>query len=188
MPEINNVWGQADRTEFLTLPSGQTCYARKLGVEEVLAAGLSAELDIMTSFVVGEHLVQGHNKSKEQLQKEQQMQVDKALKDPAMISKLIMFIDRLIPEIVTQPSVKCHYIVLADGKSTKMIPSEDREEGFIYTDKIDLDDKMFLFGWTTGTVTDPITFREGSVDTVADLANGQRVQRTGSRNSRRRRS
>lgn len=193
--EINSVWGTEDKTTFLTLPSGQTVYAKSLGMEEVLAAGLSSEMDILSQFVVKEHLKVPQDHRTKGQQDEPNVDVEAIMKDPALFGRLIMMIDKLMPEVIAQPPVHLHFEVLEDGKTTRMLTPEDRkrlntEAGvqYIYTDKIPMTDKMFLWQWTTGQETsDPTTFRPGRSDTVESVGNVKSTPRKAVASSRSRR-
>lgn len=181
---VNNVWGQLSPTEEITLPSGQTVIAKKLGMHEVLAAGLSSELDILTPFVRSQHLQPQDHKAKGQAD----IDINEIMKDPKAISGLLLLVDRIVPEAVVQPEVRCHYVVLEDGKTTKRIPEGERESGVTYTDKLPFEDKMYIFQWTSGEGDlNPISFREESQRALADVADSQAVQSPSQRNPRRRR-
>jgi hypothetical protein len=179
--EINNVWGSEGSTTFLTLPSGQTVYAKMLGMEEVLAAGLSSEMDVLSQFVVKEHLLQDHKKKGEL----PDVDVEAVMKDPELFGRLIMMVDKLMPEIIAQPPTHLHFEVLEDGKTTRKLSKEDRAEidrkagiSYTYTDKIPMNDKWFLFQWTTGQgVGDPTTFREGPQSSMVSVGNVKKPPR-----------
>jgi hypothetical protein len=182
MPErVNNVWGGEDKTTFLTLPSGQTVYARVLGMEQVLAAGLSSEMDILSQFVVKEHLKVPQDHKKKGEEPEHTLNAEQVMKDPELFGRMVMMVDKLIPEIVVEPSVHLHFEVLEDGRTTRMLSKVDREKinakdgvEYIYTDRVSLQDKMYLFQWTTGGETnDPVTFRKGRQDTVVGLGDSK---------------
>ena len=68
------------------------------------------------------------------------------MRDPKAVSEMIGMVDKIMPHIIVSPVVRLHYTETTVGKTkvTKVIPSEDREEGIVYTDQIGLEDKMFL--------------------------------------------
>lgn len=193
MPQqVNNVWGVDSQTEFITLPSGQTIYAKKMGMEAVLAAGLTSEMDILSQFVVKEHLKPQDHKIKGQQDDEPTVDVDAVMKDPELFGRLIMLMDKLIPEIVAKPSVHLHFEVLQDGNTTRKLTAEQREEinnkaglTYIYTDTISIVDKMFLFEWATGqSSSDPRTFRERHKDLMGDVGDVKATPRKAVKSAR----
>jgi hypothetical protein len=175
---INNVWGQSTigQRTFLTMPSGQTCWAKVIGLEGVLKAGVMGEADSLTAFVGREHIrrVRGDKG------KADREVIDPAslMKSPETLEKIVKMVDGLIPYVVIEPTVLCHYRVVNPGKpneDTVMIQPEERQPGGIYTDMIRLEDKMFLFNFTLDAVASAETFREKSASALGNLDDGQDV-------------
>jgi hypothetical protein len=157
----NNVWGSTAPTgveEDLTLPSGQTCRAKKLSIEGMIEAGVLADADVLTA-TVNKHVrkVKGGNKKPDGTEVNSMA----LLKDPQAMKALNGMLCRALPEIVTSPRVKMHYEEVTVGKTTviKTVPVEDREDGVIYTDQVDFGDKMFLFDWAAGGLQAMLAFR-----------------------------
>jgi hypothetical protein len=182
----NNVWGStpaAGATEELTLPSGQTCLARRMTIESVIATGLMDEVDVLTA-TVDKHTrqVKGGNKVPDG-----PIIQNSLLKDQAALAAIIGLTDRLVPEIVVSPVIHLHYTITVVGKTkvTKMIAPEDREPGAVYTDQIALDDKMELFNWAMGGLEAFSSFRresDGDVGTVGAVAGDKKSTKRRPRN------
>lgn len=175
---VNNVWGASTlgQRTFLTMPSGQTCWAKVVGLQGVLETGVMGEADSLSAFV-GKNYIRKVRGAKGKADGEA---IDAAslMKSPETLKKIVKMVDGLVPYVVVEPSVRCHYETIQgeDGTTdTRMIPPEDRESGYIYTDQIGLEDKMFLFNFAMSGVQDAESFREGSSRAVGHLADGEEV-------------
>lgn len=150
----NNVWGATTpegQEAELTLPSGQTCRARRVPIEALLASGTLNDMDTLTQTVVQytEKVRPGGKLKKANVAPE----IDSAiLSDSATMAAMILMVDKTVPSIVVSPPVLLHFTERTVGKTTvrKAIPQEDRTPGAIYTDMIDLVDKFELFEWGVG--------------------------------------
>lgn len=175
---VNAVWstsGVGKRT-FLTLPSGQTCWAVVLGLQGVLETGVLGEADTLTGFV-GKEYVRKVRGAKGKPDGET-IDAERLMRDPSALQKILKMVDGLVPHIVLEPSVKCHYRPVegsADPNETVMIPQEERRPGQVYTDMIGLEDKMFLFNFAVSAIQDAETFRKESASAVGDMADGEDV-------------
>lgn len=157
----NDVWGSTAPTGAeidLLLPSGQTCRARKVSIEGMVEAGILADADVLTAQVTKHTRKIKGAKGKPD---GEEINQGALLRDPDAMKTLVTLLDRSLPSIVTSPRVKVHYTEVKVGKTTvtKIIPVEDREQGFIYTDQIDFGDKMFLFDWAAGGLVSMMNFR-----------------------------
>jgi len=175
-PQINNVWGQAvpvDTSVTITLPSGQVCKAKRLGMEGILTAGLLGDADSLTAYVGRKHVrkIKGGKGADTEA-----VNVRSLANDPEALKKVVFLVDRATPHIVSEPKVHLHLEFLEDG-DTRMIPVEEREEGEIYTDMIGLEDKMFLFQFAVGGSGDLERFRGESEAALEDVSDGEDVQR-----------
>lgn len=176
MPPVNNVWASqtpTGATEELTLPSGQTCLAKRLGMEGLIEAGVLAEADSLSA-TVDKHVrkVRGGKGRADG----NELNEASLMKDRETMRAIITLADKALPVIVESPSVKLHYTT--DGKgNTIMIPLADREPGQVYTDMIGLEDKVFLFEWAVGALANLQTFRDQPPADVAGVADGRAVPR-----------
>jgi hypothetical protein len=179
----NNVWASTEPTtaaEDLELPSGQTCSAKKIGIEGLLDMGILAEADSLTA-MVQQHTrqVKGGNGTADGVT------IDEAslIGDKDAIKAIIGLADKAMPVIVLDPPVHLHYSTRKVGKTsvTKMLTPEDREKireetgqpELVFTDQIGFEDKMFLFDWAVGGLKSFTSFRPGpqaNVGSVADVA------------------
>lgn len=176
--KINTVWGQSKlgHRVFVTLPSGQTCWASVIGLQGVLEAGVMGEADSLTAFV-GKQFVRKVRGGKGQ--DGEQIDPVKLMGDTKALQKILRMVDGLTPFVVSEPKVYCHYRIDPDSKdpenNTIMIPEEERRPGAIYTDMIGLEDKMFLFNFAMSGVQNAESFRAESASAVGDVADGEGV-------------
>lgn len=181
----NSVWGSANPSASeheLTTPSGQTCRARKMTIESMIETGLLADADSITA-VVSKHVRKvkgGNGKADHNRVDEQSM-----LRDAAAVKSIITLTDKVLPHIVVSPRVVLHYKETTVGKTTvtKALTTEEREEiqaaapGTVFTDQIDLEDKMFLFDWAAGGLQAMTNFRGGSTPDVGGVVPGKRSKK-----------
>lgn len=178
-PEVNNVWGQLSlgKTTFLTLPSGQTCHAKPVGLQGILETGMLGEADSLTAFV-GKEYVRKVRGAKGRADAEE-IDPQLLLRSPKTLQKIMKMVDGLTPHVIVAPHVYCHYEVVNPGtaeEDTRMIPEAERVPGGIYTDVLPLEDKMFLFNFALSGVKDAQSFREGSSAAMGNVADGESLQ------------
>jgi hypothetical protein len=168
----NNVWASnlpEGSEEELTTPSGQTCRARRVTPQSMIATGLLSQVDTLTA-VVDKHTrqIKGGNKVADGPVLDQSL-----MTDPDAMVTMFEIADRVMPHILVSPPVVMHFTETVVGKTKvkRTIPAEERKPGTIYTDMIDLEDKMFLFDWAMGGLAAFSTFRRDSDSDVGDVAN-----------------
>lgn len=171
----NQIWGAAapeGTTEWLTVPSGQTCEAKRIGMQGMVETGLLGDADSLTAVIDQKHVrrVRGGNGQPDG----DEINLKSLVRDPESLKKIIMLVDRATPLIVVNPSVRLHFTDESDG-TTKMIPVEERDESVIYTDQIGFEDKMYLFNFAMGGTRDVSRFLEQSNDAVAGVGHGKNV-------------
>lgn len=175
---INNVWGQSTlgtRT-FITLPSGQTCWARPIGLQGILESGMLGEADSLTNFVGREYIrkVRGAKGTPDK----EEMDASKLMRSPETLQKIVKMVDGITPLVIVEPVVRCHYRTVNAGtpqEDTEMIPLEEREPGVIYTDVIGLEDKMHLFNFAMSGVKEAESFRQESQDAMGNMDDGESI-------------
>lgn len=177
-PEINNVWGSTERQGLvtrITLPSGQTADCKRIGMEGLVEAGILNDMDGLTGVVDQRFVKRARNGGKPT----QEIDVAAISEDPESLKRIILVVDRALPHIVVEPTVRLHLRDLPNGK-TEMIPDDEREAG-VYTDQIGFEDKMFLLNWAVGGSADPRRFLDESGDVVGNVAPSRSVRRAAKR-------
>ena len=170
---VNNVWGSKTNitAQWVTLPSGQTCQVRRLGVEELIAAGVMPEVDALTPLIESGPVARGkgmkaHQKKAKDVAADEDARLTHAiLNNPTALYAMVTLADKICPFTVIDPVVRLHY-VKEDGVQ-RMLEPDEREDGIIYTDQIDFMDKVALIELGIGDLTALASFRG-----AADLALG----------------
>lgn len=189
MPPANNVWANTAPTsigEQLTLPSGQTCMARRLGIEDLIEAGILEHADSLTSLVDEKHIrkVRGGKVPDQDV-----INMQTVMKDATALKSILTVADKALPMVVMDPIVKLHYVTTEDGNSTRMLGVDEREDGVVYTDQIGLADKMELFSWSMGQMGGLQSFRDAETGPdVGTVRDGGQVPRPAKRAARSRRT
>lgn len=166
----NAVWASATPVgveEELTTPSGQTCRAKRMSIEMMIAEGLLAEADSLTA-LVSKHTrkIKGAKGKADG----SEVNTQSLMRDGAAVSQVIGLVDKLLPRILVSPMVLLHYSEQTVGstKVTKMLSPEDRIEivkehpgkTVVFTDQVGLEDKMWLFDWSVGGLGSMSLFRQ----------------------------
>lgn len=99
------------------------------------------------------------------------------LSSPKDLSKLMQSVDRITAIAVVEPKVLLglENIETDPDKPARWedIPDEDRDEDALYTDEVDLEDKMFIFQFCVGGTSDLERFREQFGAGLGTLGNGE---------------
>jgi len=177
--EVNNVWASnapSTMGELRTLPSGQTCRARRVQIEDLVSLGILEQADSLTSLVDTKHVRKvrgGKGPDRDEIN------LESVLKDSKALHTMIGLADKAMPVVVLDPPVALHYRTNDDG-STAMLGEIERRRmreerpGLVFTDQIDLFDKMELLNWAMGSMGGLESFRDeqprNAVDTVDDGA------------------
>lgn len=175
----NNVWGGSaaiDEEQELTLPSGQTCLARRVSIESMLTAGILSDVDSLTAMVAKyTREVKGGNGTKDGTPV-----IDNSLLSDANAMKaMVLMVDKALPHIVVSPPVALHMSERKVGNTTvtKRLTEEERtkarqernQPNLVFTDQVDFGDKMHLFEWSVGGLKSFMSFRAGSSPDVGSV-------------------
>lgn len=152
-PYAPTAWG-GSAYEDLRLPSGQLCLARRMGVEGLMKAGIIHDIDPLMGMVqMHEARVAGKD-----TESNEKAMLD-ILKDESKMTSLFHMLDRIVCAVAVKPEVK-------------MTPNDvtRRQDGVIYTDMIDLEDKMFIMMWTMGGAETVAGFRDQFEKSLGSLS------------------
>lgn len=183
MPGKNKKYtlGQAPDLHDVTLPSGQTCQARRPGVQGMIEAGLLDSFDELTAIVQSEHIAPKTPQGMAAADKVTPGQVKSAsdilMQDPTKLAAAFHLIDRMIAGVVVTPAVWVDY-QMKDEPDKEWTKRQEKalEDEAVPVRQIDLDDKMFLVEWAVGGSPDITSFREGREKLMVDLASSQAIQ------------
>jgi hypothetical protein len=169
-----SAWGAKSAFVDLTVPSGQLCQVRQPGVENLIAAGVLDNADTLIGLVN-----QKVEKAKGKTPAAKKAQVDPTevfKQDPKKLTSLFAMIDKIVEHMVIQPKVVRPVVKLDEDPAKPgtfaerpMLP-EERDENTVYTDSIELADRMFLFQYAIGGGDDVDSFREKFATSLGGLA------------------
>jgi len=141
-------WG-GSTGEDLTVPSGQLCKVRRPGPTALINEGVLHSMDQLTA-IVDAYVTEVEGKPK--------VNVDSLMKQPSKIIEMIHIVDKVVCATVIEPKVH-----MTPNDSTS------RQNGVIYTDMIDIEDRFFIFQFVMGGSNDLKRFREESEELVGDV-------------------
>lgn len=172
-------WGQELYLD-LTLPSGQLCQVRQPGMQPLIAAGVLESADTLTSLVDEKHIKRVAPKSasaqaKRKIASAPEVDTASMMRDPEQLQRVFKLVDKVTEYMVVQPDVKRPLKTISDvenpGQTIEVgIEHSERVDGVIYTDVIDLEDKMFIFQFSVGGSTDVESFRQQFAAGVGGVA------------------
>lgn len=155
--------GTTGGPEDLTLPSGQVVLVRRPGMEGLIAAGVLKNMDALSALVNTTHIRPKTGPGGRVEVAEPTLDDVRALmQDEGALAEIITVVDKVVVHCVIRP-------VLARTPNDVTL----REPGVIYTDMVDLNDKMFLFNYVVGGTRDYESFRTGLHATLGGLESGQ---------------
>lgn len=153
------VSGGVGGMEDLRVPSGQLCLVRRPGLEGLIKAGILRNMDSLTALVDQKHV------KKAKKGQQAQLDVESVMKDEKALEQILYTVDKVVCHVVVKPEVHP-----APNDVTR------RKPGVVYTDMVDLQDKMFIFNFAVGGTRDLESFRGGLDAAVGGLEAGQGVQ------------
>jgi len=174
-------WG-ADPTFEVTCPSGQKCLARKLQFGDLVELGLVDQMDTLGL------LASEHTDPKAKMKQAKDRQVSKKvlaereatreqdtmrdiMKDSKKFGDLILMMDKVVAEVVVAPALTRPVRIDEETGEEVALIWEERMPDKVYTDTIDLGDKMHLFETCFSGVSKIANFREEPAKDVGDLEN-----------------
>lgn len=194
-PTSATEWKKNSAGIELRLPSDNVCLVKRPGLEKILATGVIpdelAGIAMDTIKKAGPAVPQDHKKKGQQ---DAAAEIDPAIfadafKSTDDIFRLMDSFDRITEMCVLEPKVKWHKEPrldsdghhLKDEEGHKLFDEIDldaREDDVLYTDDVDLEDKMFIFNFVVGGSADVEQFREEFGDGMDSLQAGEDVART----------
>lgn len=149
-PYAPTAWGSYDHE--LTMPSGQKCRVKKLDFEDVFAAGMMDRLNTLQG------VVDKHTKKAEG---QPPLDPTKMLADKRTARQMTSLMNEVVCMVVTAPKV-----VMPPEKM------EERKAGVVYADTVGIVDKMEIFAFAMGDLSELESFRGGAkqpAERVADV-------------------
>lgn len=155
----------------LELPSGEVCLAKRPGLDTLLAEGVFSD-GLMP--IIQKAIDSGKSNGVQAELDEKEI-----LKNPKLLRDVMSSYDKVLPLVVVEPVVKNHRRqdgVDSDGEPKWVtIPQSERDDDIVYTDEVDMLDKVFVFQWASGGSPDLAKFRQQLGEGVAALADVEGV-------------
>lgn len=149
----------------MELPSGNFASVRRLGPTAVLSEGVmpDALMPIIQDAI---------RKGKGEVDADVAQNI---ASDPKQIAEMMAGIDRLMPKVFVEPKVLFHRHEVTVGSVTSLedIPEESRDPEVVYTDDIDMNDKLFLFKFVMGGSGSLEEFRKESEQGLGTVVDGE---------------
>jgi hypothetical protein len=155
-----------NKGQDLELPSGEVCRAKRPGMEQLLAEGVFSDT-LMPMIQKSIDEAKGGHATIDIDEKE-------LLKDPKKMADIMSAYDKVVPLVVLEP--RCAYHKRPAGTNSEgkqlweSIPDSERDDEVVYTDEVDIEDKVFIFQWASGGSPDLASFRRQLSEGVATLA------------------
>lgn len=166
--------GKAVETMDLDLPSGNTCLVVRPGIQGLIKHGILDSLDTLTGLVQSE-LIDAKDPKKVQ-----QAAMAFAQRPDDLLAAMDLM-DKVIEYVVKEPGVVRPIRrddngepILLDGKEIPLTDSE-RDDETLYTDEVDMDDRLFIFQFVVGGTRDLETFRAQRAAMLGGVPNVQDV-------------
>lgn len=97
--------------------------------------------------------------------------MEEDVKSTEQLNEMLELMDRVTCYCVLEPVVK---MVPLDDEGNKVPPNE-REQGVLYIDQVDLEDKSFIFQFAVGGTRDLEQFREGINKSLGSVSASEAV-------------
>lgn len=121
-------------------------------------AGVLHQVDSLTALVDKKHVVKGLDGKTDELD------ASSLMKDPEALQDVMSVVDRVVAYCVVKPDVQ-------------VAPEDERRDpDVIYTDMIDVIDRMFIFAFVVGGTRDLETFRRGLDEIVGSMDSGEGIR------------
>jgi hypothetical protein len=174
-------------TMELELPSGNVCLVKRPGMEKLLNAGVMP--DNLTPIAMAE-IKKAQSGGKPDANKKEGIDEDlmsKFLEEDGALEGMFRSFDKATVMCVVEPPVRLHFYTEKDELAGQIpkgfsvnddVPEEEREEDILYTDDVDMEDKMFIFQFVVGGSKDIESFRSEFGDVLAASSDGDDVPGT----------
>jgi len=154
-PQISSAeeWG-SDDTEILEFPSGKVARIERVPLTTLIAENL-----------LGDSLSAIAAKAVDGAQGMDSDEIRDMAQDPAKVAEAFDAFDKITVKCFIEPEVLYY-----KGDDGTVIPRDQREAGRLYSDRIDLQDKVYLFQVISGGTSDLQRFREQLGESVAGVS------------------
>lgn len=183
-----STWKIDDERDF-TVPSGQKCRIKDLGLEDMAALGIIDQMDTLGMLVDKQHIqrVQGkkpQDRKAKKPTKAQQAAAEAAeqgeivawMRDRKKMSAIGTMLDKIAAACVVEPVIENPWVPVDEddpSKGERKLRRDERVDVALYADKLPFADKMAIFEESFKGMEDLESFREGPDEDVAALPDGE---------------
>lgn len=162
----------------LEVPSGELVQVRRPGMQGLIKAGVLHSMDALTGIVQSETIPKAEGKP--------EVDAQALMKDPDKLALVLDQVDKILLYCVVQPKLVEPFRLDEDDKDGFArddagnridLPLEEREPDIIYTDYVDIDDKMFIMNFALGGSRDLEAFREESKKALGGIPAGEAAEK-----------
>lgn len=163
-------WGEASGiggAEDVRCPSGQLALCQRPGIQGLIEAGVLHEMDSLTSLVDQKHLkrVKGGG---------QEIDAQVLMRDPAKLEEVMAVVERVLVYVVLKPTLTLHWVEkggkrVALDRDARAEAEEKAGQKLVWTDQVEMDDKMFIFNYAVGGTRNLERFRQLADDAVGSV-------------------
>lgn len=158
----------------VTMPSGQLCQMRKPGIQRLIENGVLESADTLSTLVNQKHVQRVKGKGPA-------INPASLMKDAQSLINVMELVDKITAHMVVTPKVE--RAVVPDGDKVddngkpkmRALQDDERKPGVVYTDMIDMADRMFIFQYALGGTADLERFRSGLDEAMGSMASGESV-------------
>lgn len=152
----------------LELPSENICKVRRTSIAKLMAANIFPdELQSMISSNISK--AKGQNPAKKS--------GESAEVDMKNFPVFLEAIDKVAVMVIVEPKVVRPVRIDEDGNEVEL-EDDERDIDVLYTDDVDLEDKIFVFQWAVGGDSNLTTFRRELSAGVGSVVDGAGVEDT----------
>jgi hypothetical protein len=178
-----SAWKKNDSHALIELPSGNVAKIRRPGIPELMAAKvLPDSITPMAQSAIDK--AQGKPvEEASTILKEEDFSIDE-------IAEMVDAFDKIAEMVFVEPPVRFHKVEVgkrvAPGKKEgspdrtfsvyEDIQEEDRDDDYVYTDDIDMEDKVFVFNYAVGGTPDLERFRREYGASMGGVSSGEGVE------------
>lgn len=160
----------------LELPSGNVCLVRPLSIPVLVTEGLIPDnlLGISQGHIdKAEGKPPADFKKKKSKAKADDATAEEIMKDPQKMVEFFKSMDKIVSRAVVEPACVLHFTEDPETGEVTPISDDDRDEEILYTDEVDISDKMFIFNHFVGGSNDLDSFREEFSESLDGIQTGK---------------
>lgn len=177
-----SAWKKNESSALVDLPSGNVAKIRRPGIPELMAAKVLPD-SITPKAQAAIDRAQGKKIDESSAMTEDDFDIDE-------VAEMVDSFDQIAEMVFVEPPVRFHKVKVgervAPPKNEKasprtfavyeQIPEDERDEDYVYTDQIDMEDKVFVFNYAVGGTPDLERFRREYGNAMGGVSSSEGVE------------